>query len=133
MTADAFKAFLESAGGVPVAYYQFLNAADEPPPPPPFMCWFVTDSDDLFADNVNYVGIYSVAVELYTEFKDFALEAQFEAAFKAAELAYEREETYLDDQRMHMTTWTMEILLNCAPVDGEDDTGGKPGENNEGG
>lgn len=124
MSPESFKALLDATGGIPVAYYQFLNTEDDPPPPPPFVCWFITGSEDFFADNVNYVSICAVAVELYTAFKDFALEAKFEAAFKAAGLSYEREETDLDDQRMHMTTWTMEVLLEYAPDDGADDNKG---------
>lgn len=108
---DIYSMLTAVDSSVPVAYYRFIDAADDPAPAPPFVCWFFQTSDDLFADDSNYQGICPAAVELYTDFKDFALEAKYEAAFAAAGLCWEREETYLDDQRMHMTTWTMDVVL----------------------
>ena len=67
--------------------------------------------DDFFADDANYQLVSELAIELYTDFKDLALEAQVEAALADHELAWVKEEAYLDDQRMHMTTWTTEVVL----------------------
>lgn len=100
---------------VPWAYYRFLDTQENPAPAPPFGCFFYPSSDDLFADDANYQRVTELDVELYTDNKDFELEASFEAALAANGLAWEKEETYLDDERMHMTTWTMQVVLT-APV-----------------
>ncbi len=97
---------------VPVAHYRFLNTQDQPAPAPPFICYFYPNSDDFFADDANYQGIAELVVELYTDFKDLDLESKVEETLSAHELAWVKEESYLDDQRMHMTTWTTEVVLN---------------------
>lgn len=96
---------------IPVAYYRFLSTADQPAPAPPFICYFYASSDDFYADNINYQRIETLAVELYTDFKDFQLEDRVTAALASHGLSWTKEETYLDDQRMHMTTWTCEVVF----------------------
>lgn len=96
---------------ISVAYYRFLDTAEQPAPAPPFICYYYPSGADFYADDANYQGVAELVVELYTDFKDFALEARVESALSANELAWGKEETYLDDQRMHMTIWTTEIVL----------------------
>lgn len=112
MTPQEVYAMLSGISeNVEVTYYRFLDTAAQPAPAPPFICYFYPSSDDFFADDANYQIVSELAIELYTDFKDLALEAQVEAALADHELAWEKEETYLDDQRMHMTTWTTEVVL----------------------
>lgn len=100
------------SNSVPVAYYRFLNTPEQPAPAPPFICYFYPNSDDFFADDANYQSVAVLAIELYTNFKDLELEGQVESTLSAHELAWVKEEADLDDQRMHMTTWTTEVVLN---------------------
>lgn len=96
--------------GIPSAYYQFK---DESIAPPPFLCFYFEASDDFIADGINYAKIDNLVVELYTDEKDFALEATVEAALTGAGLAYQRNEDYIGDQRLYMTTYTMEVFINA--------------------
>ena len=57
--------------GLPYAYYQFPETGQQPP----FICWMLDGIDDLYADNINYQRIVVLAVELYTDEKDFEKEA----------------------------------------------------------
>lgn len=95
--------------GVPYAYYQFPNNT---PQNPPFICFFYTQNNDVVADDSNYQKVERLAVELYTDNKDFSLESAVENALTANGLVYTREETHLDSERMYEVIFTTEIVIN---------------------
>ena len=97
--------------GLPNAYDHFSPTPQNPMPEPPFVCFFYPNSDDLYADNRNYQAISEVHIELYTEQKDFALEARIEAALTENELPWYKEETYLGGEKLHMVTWVCEAVI----------------------
>ena len=107
MTPQSIKTMIESVG-IPYAYYQF---ADDTGQQPPFICFFYGDSADLVADNTNYARIEPLYIELYTDEKDFALEKQIETLLNANDLVFRKEQTYLDDERMHETIYTTDIIM----------------------
>lgn len=94
--------------GLPYAYYQFPETGQQPP----FICWMLDGIDDLYADNINYQRIVVLAVELYTDEKDFEKEAAVEAVLAAHGLSYSKAEQYIDSERMHETVYTMEVVVN---------------------
>lgn len=94
--------------GLPYAYYQFPETGQQPP----FICWMLDGIDDLYADNINYQRIAVLAVELYTDEKDFEKEAAVEAVFAAHGLSYGKAEQYIDSEHMHETVYTMEVVVN---------------------
>ena len=67
MTYQEVKQMVESIG-IPYAYYQFPEGTDQPCP---FICFYFTGSNDLAADDTNYQRIRPLAIELYTDNKDF--------------------------------------------------------------
>ena len=95
--------------GYPYAYYQFEK---ETAKEPPFICFYYPGRDDMLADNTNYAQITELVIELYTDNKDFAAEAAVESALEAAEIVYEKDETYIDSERMYMITYNTEVLIN---------------------
>lgn len=107
MTPQIVKTMLESVG-IPIAYYQF---ADDTGQQPPFICFFYGDSNDLPADNTNYVRFERLFVELYTDEKDFALEGQLEAVLNENEIVFAKSQDYIDDERMHVTVYESDIIL----------------------
>jgi len=107
MTPQQINTMIESVG-IPYAYYQF---ADDTGQQPPFICFFYGDSADLAADNTNYTRIERLYIELYTDEKDFALEKTIETLLNANDLVYRKEQTYLDDERMHETIYTTDIIM----------------------
>lgn len=99
--------------GLPYAYYQFPpDDPNNPPPDPPFICYFFARSNDLYADDSNYATINHLVIELYSDDKDFEHEAAVESALRGAELPWSKSETYLDDERMYMTTYDTEVLIH---------------------
>ena len=95
--------------GYPYAYYQFEK---ETAKEPPFICFYYPGRDDFLADDSNYAQITELTIELYTDNKDFAAEAAVESALEAAEIVYEKDETYIESERMYMITYTTEVLIN---------------------
>ena len=94
--------------GVPYAYYQFREGTAQSCP---FVCFYFTDSNDFLADDCNYAPIRPLIIELYTDVKDFALEATVEAALNGAGLVYERSESYIDSERMNMVAYSMQVII----------------------
>lgn len=95
---------------IPYTYYQFSEATAKPAP---FLCWYFADSDDLYADDENFVGIGTLIIELYTDAKDFALEAELEGILKASGLTWARSESYIDTEKLHETVYETEVLINA--------------------
>ena len=78
--------------GLPFAYYQFPEGTGQAPP---FVVYFYSESDDVFADSENYQKKPVLNIELYTNEKDFELEAVVEGILKDNGLTYYREENYI--------------------------------------
>lgn len=95
--------------GVPTAYYQF---PEDTPQAPPFICFFYSNSDDVFADGINYQKILQLNIELYVSEKDFALEASIEDVLTANELTYYKEESYIDSEKLYQIAYEMEVMIN---------------------
>lgn len=96
--------------GYPYAYYQFDEGTAKAPP---FICFYYPQRDDFLADDSNYSQITELVIELYTDNKDFTAEAAVEAALEAAEIVYEKDEAYIDSERMYMITYTTEVTINA--------------------
>ena len=96
--------------GYPYAYYQFEQ---ETAKEPPFICFYYPGRDDMLADDSNYAQITELTIELYTDNKDFAAEAAVESALEAAGIVYEKDEAYIDSERMYMITYNTEVLINA--------------------
>lgn len=107
MTTQNVKALVESFG-LPYAYHQF---ADNTGQQPPFICFFYGARSDFLADNSNYTKIVRLFIELYTDEKDFAHESEIEAKLNEAEIVYAMSEDYIDDERMHVTVYESDIIL----------------------
>ena len=107
MTPSEVKIMVEELG-IPSTYYQF---ADNTELAPPFVCYFFTPSNDLSADNINYVRVEKLNIELYTDVKDFALEKQLEQILTEHEIFFAKEETNIDSERLHETIYTSDIIL----------------------
>ena len=76
MTTKEVSTMLGSLG-IPTAYYQF----PEPQEGPPFLCFFYQSNNDMLADDVNYVRIWS------------------------------KDEEVLDDERMYEVVYEMDVII----------------------
>lgn len=94
--------------GIPTAYYQFPDNTGQEPP---FICFYYPGDNDFKADNINYAKINRLIIELYTDSKDFALEAAVEQVLKDNELAFIRNETYIDSERMYEVIFETQVII----------------------
>lgn len=99
--------------GLPYAYHEFTP---QEAVPPPFICFLYPSRDDFLADGKNYAKIQQLTIELYTDDPDFALEARVEDALSDADLVYAVQgPTYIDSEKMYMTTYDTSVLLDDDP------------------
>lgn len=107
MTYEQVAQMVDSFG-VPSAYYQF---ADDTAIAPPFVAFYYNRSEDLMADDQNYLKMNGLIIELYTDNKDFALEQTIENTLKENGLVFTRVENYLDSERMYMTVFSTSVVI----------------------
>lgn len=93
--------------GVPYAYYEFADTAQAPP----FVCFFYPDDSDVYADDSNYQTIKHLTIEVYTDTKDFALEATVESVLRSHGLTWARSETRIDSERMYEVIYDTEVVI----------------------
>lgn len=94
--------------GVPYAYYQFPEGTAVAPP---FVCFYFEGSDDLYADDKNYQKIRPLTIELYTDNKDFSLEATVEDILSSNGLTYTRNESWIDSEKMNMVAYLTDVII----------------------
>lgn len=94
---------------LPFAYYEFENEVPEPP----YVVYFLDESDDFFADNVNYQKNRRLYIELYCTSKKEAMteETMIEASLAENEMPYTKENDYISSERLYVTIYTMEVML----------------------
>lgn len=107
MTTQDVASMVASVG-IPTAYYQFPNDTGQEPP---FICFYYPGDNDFKADNINYAKINRLIIELYTDSKDFAFEAAVEQVLKDNELAFIRNETYIDSERMYEVIFETQVII----------------------
>lgn len=107
MTTQEVAGMVASVG-IPTAYYQFPDNTGQEPP---FICFYYPGDNDFKADNINYAKINRLIIELYTDTKDFALEAAVEQALTDNELAFTRSETYIDSERMQEVIFETQVVI----------------------
>ena len=108
MTVREVNQLIENIGP-PSVYYQFPEGTEQATP---FICWYFPRSADVIADNTIYKKKNALVIELYTDYKDFQLESEVEAALTAAGFVFSWDETELDTERMHMTTYYTEVFID---------------------
>lgn len=95
--------------GIPYAYYQFPEGTAQPTP---FICFYYPGLDGFHADNGYYAKLVSLNIELYTDEKDFELEARLESILDEHEMPYRKLESYIDSEKMLMQTYESEVYIN---------------------
>lgn len=95
--------------GLDYAYYQFPEASGQAPP---FVLFYYPEDNDFVADGCNYVKKCSLIIELYTDNKDFEMEAAVETVLKNNGFVYSRAEQYIDSERMYEVIYSTEVIID---------------------
>lgn len=96
--------------GYPVAYSHFEGTPQNPAPPPPFITYQFAYSNDMLADNANYVEISNFQVELYTAKKDLAAEKKVQDKLKELQIPYSKTETWIDSEKLFQTIYEIQLI-----------------------
>lgn len=94
--------------GIPSAYYQFPDNTEQATP---FVCFFYSGDNDFKADDSNYQKIEHLIIELYTDNKDFALEATVESVLASHGMVWTRDEEWIESERMLEVVYEMDVIL----------------------
>lgn len=94
--------------GIPVTYHSWHDV-DRERPSLPFMTYQVAYSNNFFADNTVYEPINHVDIALYTRLKSVETEALVETALEAAELPWNKTETFLDSEHCYQIIYEIEV------------------------
>ena len=99
--------------GLPFAYRSFEDGTAQAPP---FICYLYTGNNPEPADNKICAKIETLVIELYTDSKDFSLEATIEAVLDSYNMVYSREEEWISSEKIQLTSYTMDVVITKDPV-----------------
>lgn len=106
MTYQDFKGILDTIG----LQYTYRSFPIGNVPELPYFVFYFPSSDDFSADNINYVRIDNVNIELYTENKDFETEKQVETILTQNGFYFDKSETYIQQEQMYEVLYTIQII-----------------------
>lgn len=89
---------------IPVAYRVFDEEQE-----PPYIIYFRVNDDGIKADNITYVKVPQLRLELYTRKCDFSIEAKIEALLDANDIPYECDETFIESENLTETIYEFEL------------------------
>ena len=99
--------------GLPKTYYSWPeDDPAHPVPPLPYIVWYFPNTDNFAADDRVYSHIEALNIELYTRTKDFETEAAVEAVLAAHGIVWERQESWIESEKMYEVLYTMEVIIN---------------------
>ena len=104
---------IKTTYGVPFTYYSF---PEKEAPELPYLVFYYPSSSNFAASDGVYQKVEALTIELYTENKDFALEANVESVLESYGIVWDKSEDYIQNEHMFMITYETEIY-----IDGEQD------------
>lgn len=81
-------------------------------PSTPYVVYYYPNSNDVYADDSNFVDKRALHIELFTKTKDPDAEATIEAELKAHGLTWYKQTDFLNDELIFQTTYEMEVIIN---------------------
>lgn len=91
---------------IPFAYDHFAEGES---PDPPFICYLIPGSNNFAADGRVYFKLNEVRIEMYTDFKDIALESRVEDVLDRHEIFYNKSETWIQSEKLYEVMYSFEM------------------------
>lgn len=104
MTREDIKSMLDALD-LPLAYHHF---AEGEAPDLPYLVYYYPESDNFAADNMAYVKLDDLSIELYTEKRDIDVEEALEQILDANDFFYSKTEIYIPDEDIYEILYEME-------------------------
>lgn len=89
-------------------HYQFEKGSA---PEPPYFVWYEPDTSYEYADDSNHISLPMLNIELYTDYKDFALEIQLESQLKSLGFTWQKTESSLEDEGLYEVLYEIPIII----------------------
>lgn len=93
---------------IPVVYHSFQASGMEVKQPP-YICWYVKESDNVPGDDKVVSKFNRINIELYTDYKNPELEQKLEDALDGASIFYDKNELYIQAEKMFEILYEIEI------------------------
>lgn len=90
---------------LPFAYDHFAEGES---PNPPFICYLLPASNNFAADGKVYFKANEVHIELYTDFKDLAVEQKLEAVLDEHGIFYNKSEIWIESEKLYEVLYIFE-------------------------
>ena len=94
--------------GLPFAYHHY---AEGEAVEPPFICYLMPGSSNFSADGKVYYKINEVHIELYTDFKDLAVEQQVEDVLDEYGIFYNKSEVWIGSEKFYEVVYSFEMSM----------------------
>ncbi len=91
--------------GLLFAYDHFAEGES---PDPPFICYLFPESHNFSADGKVYFKANEVRIELYTDFKDLAVEQKLEAVLDKYGIFYNKSEAWIESEKLYEVLYIFE-------------------------
>ncbi len=101
---------------IPFTYYSW---PEKEAPQLPYICYYYPSSDNEPADNKVHKRIENLTIELYTDYKDFALEEALQDILDENSIVWERDEEYITNEHMFMITYSTQVVIDHTVPDEE--------------
>lgn len=89
--------------------YRYHHFEEDEAIAPPFLVYLIPESNNFAADGITYFETDVLNLELYTDYRDFNLEKQIEEVLEKYEIFWEKENIYIESEKMYETIYTMEV------------------------
>lgn len=96
--------------GLPFVYYSW---PENEAPALPYIVYYYPSTENFPADNKVYKVTQTLNIELYTQTKDFSIEAAVETVLDSYGFVWDKTETYIDTEHMFEVLYELEVLINA--------------------
>lgn len=103
MTYQDLPAILADGVGIPFAYHHW-----DRPPKMPYGVYFDDYTENFMADNIVYLVVSHVNIELYVRQRDQELESRLESVLTGEGLSWDKDAEYIDSERFYKISYEVE-------------------------
>lgn len=89
--------------------YAYDHFAEGESPDPPFICYLLPQDDNFAADGIVYYKISGVRIELYTDYKNPAIEEKVTAVLDSNGIFYAKNEVWIEDEKLYEVAFEFEL------------------------
>lgn len=78
----------------------------------PYCVYYFPNSNDFFADSINYVERVPLHIEIFTKDIDLELERTISATLNQNNISFYKSRDFLNDEKIYQITFESEVIIN---------------------